>query len=91
MPTLEEIKTYLGIDGSHLDSLLADIINTAKELIEKVLRYSLSEFGDEVPSTVKETAKIIVSTYYNNRETIKQNELESLVSIALSRYRKIEF
>ena len=31
MPTVEEMKVYLGIDGSYLDSLLADFIGLAKD------------------------------------------------------------
>ena len=56
MPTIEEMKTYLGIDGEWLDSLLADLLNLAQGIIEKVLRYPLSEL-QEVPPTIKETAK----------------------------------
>ena len=37
MPTIEEIKIYLGIDGSHNDSLIDDFFISAKEIVEKVL------------------------------------------------------
>lgn len=90
MPTVEEMKLYLGIDGDWLDPILADFLNMAKELIEKVLRYSLSEF-ETIPSTIKETAKYIVSAYYNNRELTKTNEVECAVALMLSEYRRPEF
>ncbi len=90
MPTVEEMKVYLGIDGEFLDSLLADFINLSKDIIEKVLRYSLSEF-ETIPPTIKETAKFIVSAYYNNREQTNTNEIEKSVALLLSEYRRKEF
>lgn len=90
MPTIEEIKVYLGIDGNYLDSLLSDFINLAQNIIEKVLRYPLSEF-EEIPATIKETAKYIVSAYYTNREQTNVKELENNVAVLLSEYRRKEF
>jgi len=90
MPSIEEMKLYLGIDGDWLDSLIADLINQAQEIIEKVLRYPLSEF-DLLPQTIKETAKYIVSEYYTNREKTNARELENTVSLMLSEYRKKVF
>ena len=90
MPSIEEMKLYLGIDGDWLDSLIADLINQAQEIIEKVLRYPLSEF-DLLPQTIKETAKFIVSAYYTNRERTNARELENTVSLMLSEYRKKVF
>ena len=58
MPTIEEIKLYLGIDGGWLDPLLADLLKLAQGIIEKVLRYPLTEF-EEIPPTIKESAKFI--------------------------------
>lgn len=90
MPTIDEIKTYLGIDGSYLDSLLADLLNLAQQIIEKVLRYELTEF-ETIPPTIKETAKFIVSAYYTNRETTNAQELENTVAVLLSEFRRNEF
>ena len=90
MPTVEEMKVYLGIDGDYLDSLILDFINLAQNIIEKVLRYPLSEF-EEIPTTIKETAKYIVSAYYTNREQTNVKELENNVAVLLSEYRRKEF
>ena len=90
MPTVEEMKVYLGIDGDYLDSLILDFINLAQNIIEKVLRYPLSEF-EEIPATIKETAKYIVSAYYSNREQTNVKELENNVAVLLSEYRRKEF
>ena len=35
MPTVEEMKVYLGIDGDYLDSLILDFINLAQNIIER--------------------------------------------------------
>ena len=90
MPTVEEMKVYLGIDGDYLDSLIIDFINLAQNIIEKVLRYPLSEF-EEIPATIKETAKYIVSAYYTNREQTNVKELENNVAVLLSEFRRKEF
>ena len=90
MPTVEEMKVYLGIDGDYLDSLILDFINLAQNIIEKVLRYPLSEF-QEIPATIKETAKYIISAYYTNREQTNVKELENNVAVLLSEYRRKEF
>ena len=90
MPTIEEMKLYWGIDGEWLDSLLADLLKLAQGIIEKVLRYPLSEL-QEVPPTIKETAKFIVSAYYNNRENTNAREIENSAALLLSEYRKVGF
>lgn len=90
MPTVEDIKLYLGIDGNWLDSLLADFLNLAKDIIEKVLRYKLTEL-DTIPPTIKECAKFIVSAYYTNREKTDARELENTVALMLSELRRKEF
>ena len=90
MPTIEEMKLYLGIDGEWLDSLLADLLKLAQGIIEKVLRYPLSK-RQEVAPTSEETAKFIVSAYYNNRENTNAREIENSVALLLSEYRKVGF
>lgn len=90
MPTIEEMKLYLGIDGDWLNPLLADFIKLAQGIIEKVLRYPLSEL-ETIPPTIKDTAKFIVSAYYNDREKTNARELENTVALLLSEYRRKEF
>ena len=90
MPTIEEIKLYLGIDGGWLDPLLADLLKLAQGIIEKVLRYPISDF-EETPATIKESAKFIVSSYYHNKENTNVREVENTVALLLSEYRKVGF
>ena len=90
MPTIEDMKLYLGIDGGWLDPLLADLLKQAQGIIEKVLRYPLIEFN-EIPATIKETAKFIVASYYHNKENTNAREVENTVALMLSEYRKVGF
>lgn len=90
MPTIEELKNYLGIDGSHLDSLLADFLNTAKELVEKVLRYKIRR-TNTMPSLIKEALRYSVAYMYNNRENANFLELEKTLAILLGSLRKRGF
>jgi len=90
MPKIEEIKLFLSIDGGWLEPLLADLLKQAQGFIEKVLRYPLSEF-DEIPATIKETAKFIVASYYHNKENTNAREVENTVALMLSEYRKVGF
>ena len=90
MPTIEELKTYLGIDGSHLDSLLADFLNTARELVEKVLRYKIESL-QPMPGLVKEALKYSVGVLYTNRETANIGELELTLARLLQSLRKEGF
>ena len=80
MPTIEEIKLYLGIDGGWLDPLLADLLKLAQGIIEKVLRYPLTEF-EEIPPTIKESAKFIISSYYHNKENTNVNIITNEIEI----------
>jgi hypothetical protein len=88
MPTIEELKNYLGIDGGHLDSLLADFLNTAKELVEKVLRYQIGLANNPMPSLIKEALRYSVAYLYNNRESANFLELERTLATLLQSLRK---
>jgi len=90
MPTIEELKIYLGVDGGHLDSLLADFLNTAKELVEKVLRYQIAMLNP-IPGVIKEGLKYSVAFLYTNRETANIAELERTLAILLDSLRRKEF
>ena len=90
MPTIEELKVYLGIDGSYLDSLLADFLNTAKELVEKILRYKIGSL-QPTPGLIKEALKYAVGFLYSNRENANIAELELTLARLLQSLRKEGF
>ena len=87
MPTIEEIKIYLGIDGSYNDSLIDDFLKTAKEIVEKVLRYEIENL-EPMPVVIKEAVKYAVGYLYSNRETADFLMLEKTIAIILSHLRK---
>ena len=90
MPTIAELKTYLGIDGSHQDSLLADFLNTAKEIVEKILRYQIGVLNP-IPASVKDALKHAVGYLYSNRENTDYRQLEKWLVTLLEPLRKKEF
>lgn len=90
MPTIKELKTYLGIDGNCSNSLLANFLKTAKEMVEKILRYPISEL-EPTPSVINESLRFAVAYLYTNRETANIGELEKTLSAMLSALRKVEF
>jgi len=90
MPTIQELKDYLGIDGGHLDSLLADFLSTAQDMVEKVLRYPIGKLNP-LPGVVKESIKYTVGFLYANREQADIASLERTLAQLLSGHRKKEF
>ena len=90
MPTIQELKDYLGIDGSQSDSLLADFLKTAQDMVETVLRFPIAKLG-ELPGAVKEALKYSVAFLYSNRENADIRQLEKTLATLLSGHRRKEF
>ncbi len=96
MLTLRETKEFLRLDGDDEDALISSLIITAKELIEEILRYKLTEF-DEIPETVHQAMLIVVGTLYEERQIAKDKsgvdvkETLDLVRRMLFAYRKEAF
>lgn len=92
MLTLEESKLYLRVDSDDEDVLITSLIQTAKEMVEDILRYELTEF-DTIPQTINQSMLYIVSTLYESRQVgnanaIKMNELIETVRRMVEPYRK---
>lgn len=64
---LDEVKSYLRIDGDEENSLVTSLILMATELVEDILRRKLSEF-EIVPETVRQAVLLTVATFYENRQ-----------------------
>lgn len=67
--TLEEVKLYLRIDGDEEDTLISNLIFTAQELCEDILRFPLAEFK-EVPKVVRQAIFYAVANMYEKREGV---------------------
>ncbi len=92
MLTLEESKLYLRIDSDDEDVLITSLIQTAKEMVENILRYELTEF-DTIPQSINQSMLYIVSTLYESRQVgnanaIKMDELIETVRRMVEPYRK---
>ena len=91
MPTLEEVKLYLRIDSDEEDTLINSLIETAKEMVEGILRKSLSEFSP-LPETIKQAILYVISTLYESRQVdksygISMQELTDTIRRLLFAYR----
>ena len=92
MLTLEESKLYLRVDSDDEDVLITSLIQTAKEMVEDILRYELTEF-DTIPQTINQSMLYIVSTLYESRQVgnanaIKMDELIETVRRMIEPHRK---
>ena len=96
MLTLQETKDFLRLDGDDEDALVSSLIVTAKEMVEDVLRYKLTEFV-EIPETVHQAMLILVGTLYEERQISKEKsgvnmaDTLDLVRRMLFAYRKERF
>ena len=91
MPTLEEVKLYLRIDNDEEDTLINSLIETAKEMVEGILRKQLSEFSP-LPETIKQAILYVISTLYESRQVdksygISMQELTDTIRRLLFAYR----
>lgn len=89
--TLEDTKAWLRVDSETEDALIEGLIETAEELVEGLLRFSLSEFTDEVPEPVKHAIYYAVSKLYEERNELNSHELTDVLKALLFFYRKVEW
>lgn len=73
MLTLEEAKKHLNIDTLFVadDTYITDLIEVAQNVIEHDTQRSIDNIiavEGSVPALLKHAAKILVATYYENRE-----------------------
>ena len=85
--SIEEAKKYLRVDSDEESALITDMINSAEEICEGILRFPLTEF-DKIPETVKVSILFIVSNMYEKREEANMKEVIELVTRLLFSYRK---
>ena len=69
--TIDEAKEHLNIslDFTDDDNYLQSLVDVSGELIEKDIQRLLSSYTT-TPSTLKHAAKILISTFYENREAV---------------------
>ena len=90
MPTLQELKDYLGVDGGHSDPLLNSLLEAAREMAENILRYQIALLNP-TPHLVKEALKFAVAYLFSNREQGDIAGLERTLRTMLSSLRREVF
>lgn len=90
MPTLQEIKDYLGVDGGHNDPLLLSMMDASRELVEGILRYQIATLNP-MPPLVKEAIKLSTACFFVGREGADIQALEKTLRTMLSGLRKKAF
>jgi len=90
MPTLQELKDYLGVDGEFNDSLIHSLSESARELVEGVLRYKIAKINP-VPASVKNAIMFACAYMFSSREQADMKVLEQMLRSMLSSLRKEAF
>jgi len=90
MPTLQEVKDYLGVDGVHSDPILLSMLEAAREMVEAVLRFQIAKINP-VPELVKQAILYAASQLFSNREGTDIDALNSTLRAMLASLRKEAF
>ena len=62
--SLQEVKTYLRIDGEEEDSLLADLLATARQHAEDYLN---AELPEPLPLPIRQSLLLLTAHFYEQR------------------------
>ena len=89
--TLEETKLWIRVEHSDEDALIESFILAAEELVEGILRFPLSEFEGSVPEAIKHAVFFTVSKFYEDRNELNMEEVNSILRALLSSYRKADW
>lgn len=86
--TLGETKSWIRVDHSDEDALIESLILTAEELVEGMLRFPLSEFGENIPESVKHAIFFTVSKLYEERNDLNMQSTINVLKALLFSFRK---
>lgn len=89
--TLEETKLWLRVEHSDEDALIESFIATAEELVEGILRFPLREFEVSIPEAIKYAIFFTVSKFYEERNELNMEEINSVLKALLFSYRKVDW
>lgn len=89
--TLDETKLWIRVDHSDEDALIESFILAAEELVEGILRFPLSEFEGNVPEAIKHAVFFTVSKFYEDRNDLDMQDINSVLRALLFSYRKAEW
>ena len=92
MISLDQLKTYLGLDGGECDALLSGFLRSAKHIVEKVLRKDLNEI-EQKPEIINTAIQYICWQMYFHRDAgdFNMRGIEMTVALMLSDLRESGF
>ena len=90
MPTLQEVKDYLGVSDNFNDPLLNSLMNASRIIVEGVLRYQIEKVNP-VPTLITEAIKFTTAFLYSGRETADVGALEKTLRTMLMSVRQEAF
>ena len=88
--SLDEMKTYLRVDGDEEDALIASMIQSAEALCGDILRADSGKVLDESPA-VKAAVMYTVAYLFENRENPDLHQLILMLRAVLFGERKAVF
>lgn len=91
MVTLEEVKAFLRLDSANEDALIASFITAAEDIVEGILRFPISDYGESIPETVKQAIYFAVSKFFEERNELKSEELIEVLKALLFTQRKVDW
>ena len=71
MVTINEVRLFLRIDNDDEDTLLSSLLLTSTELVEGVIRQSITSF-ETLPETIKQSILFCTATMYEQRQGGKE-------------------
>ena len=89
--SLEETKKWIRVDNDEEDTLIESFILAAQDIVENILRFPLSEFEASIPEAIKHAVFFTVSKFYEDRNELSMEEVNSILRALLSSYRKAEW
>lgn len=70
--TVEDLKKHLNVDHSEDDTYISDLIEVAEDYVATYLNAPLTEYveDDKLKASVKHAIRLLVGTWYANRESV---------------------
>ena len=77
---LEDVKRHLNIDLDYAgdDEYLLSLVDTAEEVVSQHICSNLNdmEVDGKLPSPLLHAMKLLIGTYYSNRESVTEKSVE---------------
>lgn len=85
--SIEEAKMFLRVDGDEENTLIAQLIVTAEDICEGILRYPISELN-EIPESIKQAILYATANMYEQRENFDVKSVIETMTRLMFSYRR---